>query len=79
MSPTVLRAYGFRFFFFSREEIRPHVHVTCSDGEAKFWLEPRIELAHNFRLTDRQLRAIRELIHDHEDSIRVAWRAHFGD
>ncbi len=29
------------------------VHVQCADGEAKFWLEPEIEQAHNFRLTDR--------------------------
>lgn len=22
-----------------------HVHVSCPDGEAKFWLEPQLELA----------------------------------
>jgi len=26
MSPTVFKKAGFRFFFFSREEARPHVH-----------------------------------------------------
>jgi hypothetical protein len=35
----------FRFFFFSREESHRHVHVSHPDGEAKFWLEPPIELA----------------------------------
>jgi len=25
-----------------------HVHVYCERGEAKFWLEPKIELAKNF-------------------------------
>ncbi|MCK5131914.1 MAG: DUF4160 domain-containing protein [Candidatus Sabulitectum sp.] len=40
MSPTVFREKGFRFFFFSREEPRMHIHVRCSDGEAKFWLTP---------------------------------------
>jgi len=35
MSPTVLRIGGFRFFFFSREESRMHVHVSHADGEAK--------------------------------------------
>ncbi|MEQ1672015.1 MAG: DUF4160 domain-containing protein [Hyphomicrobium sp.] len=40
MSPTVLRKDGYRFFFFSREELRMHVHVSSSDGEAKWWLEP---------------------------------------
>ena len=26
MSPTVFRYKGYRFFFFSREEVRMHVH-----------------------------------------------------
>ena len=29
-----------------------HVHIHCGDGEAKFWLEPQIELARNYRLSD---------------------------
>ncbi len=45
MSPTVFREKGHRFFFFSREEDRMHVHILSGDGEAKFWLEPEIELA----------------------------------
>jgi len=36
MAPTVLREGQFRFFFFSREEPRIHVHVAHPDGEAKF-------------------------------------------
>ena len=38
VSPTVLRVRGFRFYFFSREEQRPHVHVQHAEGEAKFWI-----------------------------------------
>lgn len=45
MSPTVFKEEGYRFFFFSREETRMHVHIYCEKGEAKFWLEPEIELA----------------------------------
>ena len=77
MSPTIFRAEGFRFFFFSREEARPHVHVTGRDGEAKFWLEPTIQLAQNFRLDARQLRAIEVLIRENEDTIRRAWHDYF--
>lgn len=51
MSPTIFREAGFRFFFFSREESRLHVHVSHSDGEAKFWLEPQIELANSIGLS----------------------------
>ena len=77
MSPTVFREAGFRFFFFSREESRQHVHVTSADGEAKFWLEPSIELAKNSGLSDRQVRAAQALIERNEDVIRDAWRRHF--
>jgi hypothetical protein len=47
MSPTVFRDGGFRFFFFSREEPRMHVHIVSSEGEAKFWIEPKFEVAQN--------------------------------
>jgi hypothetical protein len=55
MSPTVFREDGYRFFFFSRKETRMHVHVHCAEGEAKFWLEPQIELARNYNLSRKQL------------------------
>jgi len=58
MSPTILREKGYRFFFFSREETRMHVHVYCENGEAKFWLDPEIELARNYRLSRLQLKQI---------------------
>lgn len=77
VSPTVFRASGFRFYFFSREEERFHVHVQHADGEAKFWLEPTLELAHNYRLRANQLAAAEKLIKEHEDAIRAAWAKHF--
>lgn len=55
-----------------------HVHVYCDRGEAKFWLEPTIELAHNAGLTATQIRAANRLIEEHEDEIRDAWQTHFG-
>ena len=78
MSPTIFRENGFRFFFFSREESRLHVHVSHADGEAKFWLEPKIELAQNYRLNDRQIQAAEALVRKNEHDIRAAWHKHFG-
>lgn len=78
MSPTIFRNGPFRFYFFSREESRRHVHVQCPDGEAKFWLEPQIVLAQNYGLSDRQIRTVAALIEDHADEIRAAWDRHFG-
>jgi hypothetical protein len=79
MSPTVFRERGFRFFFFSREEERPHVHVVSGDGEAKLWLVPEIELAKNYRYSRRQLKEIESLVEAHYDELISAWQQHFGD
>jgi Domain of unknown function (DUF4160) len=55
-----------------------HVHVTCPDGEAKYWLEPAIALAQNYGLTEQQLRSTQAMVEAHVDEIRSAWRKHFG-
>jgi len=34
--PTILRNKDYRFFFFSREAPKQHVHIHCQNGEAKF-------------------------------------------
>lgn len=54
-----------------------HVHVGCPDGEAKFWLEPQLELARNYRLSRVQIREAEAIIEEHEDEFKAAWRAHF--
>lgn len=77
MSPTVFRSGGFRFYFFSREEPRMHIHVQHAEGEAKFWLEPSVALASQHGLTSRKLAVIERLIREHEHEIRQAWKAHF--
>jgi hypothetical protein len=78
MSPTVLRVRGYRFYFFSREEVRPHVHVQHATGEAKFWLEPTIEVAQNFGLSPQRLTSALRLAREHANEIRRGWHAHFG-
>ncbi|MGV3590510.1 MAG: DUF4160 domain-containing protein [Gammaproteobacteria bacterium] len=77
MSPTIYREAGCRFYFFSREEARMHVHVSHADGEAKFWLEPRIELAKNAHLSSAQLKQIEDSVRRHHDELVGAWQQHF--
>jgi hypothetical protein len=78
MSPTVFRERGYRFFFFSREEVRMHVHVVSGDGEAKFWLEPEIVLARNYNYSRRQLNEIEPLAEVYRDELISAWQKHFS-
>lgn len=77
MSPTVLRVRGYRFYFFSREETRPHVHVQHASGEAKIWLDPKVALANNYGLSDARAAVAVRIAKEHEDDIRAAWQAHF--
>ena len=78
MAPTIHREKGYRFFFFSREEPRMHIHVYCGDGEAKFWLEPQIELAKNYRLSRAQIREIEQIMEAHHDEFKTAWKEHLS-
>ena len=39
-----------------------HVHIAHTDGEAKFWLEPSIELALNQGLSTKQVREVASLV-----------------
>jgi len=78
MSPTVLRYRNYRFFFFSREETRKHVHVSCPEGEARFWLEPVVALAEHHGLSTRQLKELQKVIERKRDEIVKRWHTHFG-
>jgi len=54
------------------------VHIIASDVEAMFWLEPEIELARNYRFTNRQLKDIDRLVEGYYDELISAWRQYFG-
>ncbi|HVX84319.1 MAG TPA: DUF4160 domain-containing protein [Phycisphaerae bacterium] len=77
MSPTVFRQGPYRFFFFSREEPRPHVHVQCADGEAKFWITPAVALSVNVGLSKKQVLQLEKIITERRDEIDQAWQRHF--
>jgi len=54
-----------------------HVHVFSPDGEAKFWLEPAIELAANKGLKAVELSELQRVIEERQDEIRAHWDRHF--
>lgn len=78
MNPTVYLQGPYRFFFFSREEARPHVHVISSNGEAKFWLEPVVALANAEGFKALELRRIQRIVERHREKFRKAWKDFFG-
>jgi len=54
-----------------------HVHVYHSNGEAKFWLEPAVELAASYGLNASRINEASQLIVEHFDEILSAWARHF--
>ena len=55
-----------------------HVHVVSPDGEAKFWLEPVIELALSQGLKAVELTELQRIVEERQNEIRDHWRRHFA-
>lgn len=77
MSPTVFKQGPYRYYFFSREETRMHIHVLSADGEAKIWMEPFIELADHNGLSEQELKIILDIAKDRKEEIHAKWNTHF--
>ncbi|MCX5765632.1 MAG: DUF4160 domain-containing protein [Gemmatimonadetes bacterium] len=77
MSPTVLRAAGFRLYFYSRETREaPHVHVEKAGCVAKYWLAP-VRLAEAFGFSTRELTRIERIVTRHRSDLLESWHAYF--
>ncbi|MBQ0166260.1 MAG: DUF4160 domain-containing protein [Treponema sp.] len=76
--PTVFVEGPYRFYFFSREETRKHVHVISSDGEVKIWLEPEIAVAKVVNLSQTEVNEIVEIVENRKEELHASWNKHFG-
>jgi len=54
-----------------------HVHVHGQNEEAKFSIEPSIELAQNAGLSQGEVNEALKLVQEHQNVIRSAWHKHF--
>lgn len=75
--PTIFTKGKYRFFFFSREESRIHVHVASPDGEVKIWLEPKISVAKVVNLPQTEVHEIVEIVENRKEEIYAFWNKHF--
>ncbi len=75
--PTIFILYGIRFFFYSREESRMHVHVEYQENEAKIWMDT-FEVAENYSFKNYELLRVLKLVRLYEKDIKEAWISHFG-
>jgi len=75
--PTIMYFEGFRFFFYSNEEDRMHVHVEREKMEVKVWLDT-FEVASNYGFRKHELLVIKTIVRKHEKALKKAWTAHFN-
>lgn len=50
-----------------------HIHVQTPEGEAKFWMEPKIELAKMIKLKPKELGRLKKIIEEHREEIINEW------
>ncbi len=78
MSPKFRQEDGFVFKVYSNEEVRMHIHVVKAGCEAKFWLEPEVELASNCGFGSKDLKKITKLVEKYGDEFKLQFAAHVG-
>ncbi|MBV9705974.1 MAG: DUF4160 domain-containing protein [Chloroflexi bacterium] len=83
MSPTVFKKGSYRFFFWSNEPDRPHIHCQRDNAIAKFWLEkngkPEIEFVskESGGFSQKELKDIRHIIEENLYFLIKEWCDHF--
>ena len=55
-----------------------HIHVRGSDGEAKFWLTPTVDLADSDGFDAKTLRELRNEVVANKALIERTWNDHFA-
>ena len=78
MSPVFGRESSYVFKIFSNEEERMHIHVLGDGHEAKFWLEPRVELAKNSGFSKHELNDIQKIVEKHAERLKEQYKKHIG-
>ena len=76
--PTILRIGSYRFFFYSNEFGEPaHIHIQRDNMLAKFWLKP-ITLASSTRFSPKELRKLKLLVTENQETLLEAWNEYFS-
>ena len=76
--PTVLRKYGYRFFFYSNEHLPLHIHIEKDNKTAKFNLETLI-LVRSRRFNASEIKEIRKLVEENTELFNNKWNEYFNN
>ncbi len=77
--PEILRMFGIRFFFYSREHEPIHVHVKNADGKAKFDILPEgVVLVKNEGMKPKDIKAAEMVLEENKELAIEKWNEYFG-
>ncbi len=76
--PTVLRKFGYRFFFYSNEHLPVHIHIEKENKIAKFNLE-NIELIRSRNFNASEIKEIRKLVDANLELFKNKWDEYFNN
>ena len=77
--PEILRMFGMRFYFYSREHEPIHVHVKNADGKAKFDILPEgIVLVKNEGIKTKDIKAAEMVLEENKELAIEKWNEYFG-
>ena len=77
--PEILRMFGMRFFFYSREHEPIHVHVKNADGKAKFDILPEgVVLVKNEGIKMKDIQAAEMVLEENKELAIEKWNEYFG-
>jgi len=75
--PTVLTLLGMRFYYWAREHEPVHIHVKKGGAEARFVIEPDVELTDNMGFKPHELAIAEEVIRDNREYMIEHWNLFF--
>ena len=77
--PEILRIFGLRFYFYSREHEPMHVHVKSADGKAKFDITgDGVVLVYNKGMKQKDVRCAEMVLEENKELAISKWKEYFG-
>jgi hypothetical protein len=55
-----------------------HIHVVKEDNEAKFWLEPEVEIAYKGDFSQHEVNQIQKIVEENADFFKEQYQLHIG-
>ena len=75
--PEILRMFGMRFYFYSREH--EPIHVKNADGKAKFDILPEgVVLVKNEGIKTKDIKAAEMVLEENKELAIEKWNEYFG-